>query len=221
MRPTLDNLANKYNTDKGSEYSGSCRHGYAPIYENYLSVLRDEPIRMLEVGVCMEGTVGGHSIKMWKDYFTQAHIYTFDIVDMSEHDAVKDSTRVSFFQGDQSNRQDFEKMYETFGNKPFDFILEDGSHIHAHQIISLGALFKYVKSGGYYILEDMSIPDHYACCIRNDETFKTIDAYKNTGKFVSEHFTDGEIAYLEENIEYVHIYEDVQSAYAVAIIKKK
>lgn len=63
-RPTLDELANKYGTDKGTEYLGSCRHGYAEMYDPLLSKWRDEPIRMLEVGVCMEGTVGGHSIYM-------------------------------------------------------------------------------------------------------------------------------------------------------------
>ena len=217
----LNELANKHATDKGTSDAHYSRHGYAPIYEDYLSKWRHEPIRMLEVGVCMEHTTGGQSIAMWQEYFTEARIYTFDIVDMSEHILIKDSPKVSFFRGDQSNRKDFEQMYETFGGEEFDFILEDGSHEHEHQIISLGALFKYVKSGGYYILEDMSIPERKVCCIRNDETFKVIENYKNTGKLESEHFTSDEIKYLEEHIDYVHIYEDIQNAYAVAIIKKK
>lgn len=223
---TLDYFANLYNSDKGTQHfmhhnNGVSRHGYAPIYENYLNKWRNDPIRMLEIGVCMEFTHGGHSIKMWADYFTQAYIYTFDIVDMSNHEAIKNSHRVKFFQGDQSKRDDLQKMYESFGNEPFSFILEDGSHEHKHQVISLGALFKYVVPGGYYILEDMSVKDRPVCCIRNDETYKMINEFKNTGKIVSEYLTEEEIRYLESNIKSIDLFDDIQNAYAVAIIQKK
>lgn len=221
MEQILDILANKYETDKGSGYSGPSKHGYASIYENYLNKWKDSPIRMLEVGVCMESTTGGHSIYMWSEYFQNAIIHTFDIVDMSHHPSVTDNHRVSFYQGDQGNRKDFESMYETFGNNDFDFILEDGSHQHEHQMISLGKLFQYVKSGGYYILEDMSIPNHPVCCIRNDETYKIILEFRDTGKFVSDHLTTAEIRYLEENVSSVDIHHDIQDAYAVAIITKR
>lgn len=221
MEQILDMLANKYGTDKGSRYDGPSKHGYASIYENYLHKWKNSPIRMLEVGVCMEFTTGGHSIYMWSEYFPHALLYTFDIVDMSHHPAVTGNHRVSFYQGDQGNRKDFESMYETFGNSDFDFILEDGSHQHEHQMISLAALFKYVKSGGYYILEDMSIPDHPVCCIRNDETYQIISQFKNTGKLVSNHLTEEEIKYLEENISSIEIHHDIQDAYAVTIITKR
>ena len=51
---------------------------------------------MLEIGVCMEGTEGGHSINMWNDYFEKANIYAFDIVDMSKSPSVTENDRVSF-----------------------------------------------------------------------------------------------------------------------------
>ena len=218
---TLDDLATKYNTDKSTNYAGVSRHGYAPIYETYLNIWRNSEIRMLEIGICMEHTEGGHSIKMWNEYFTKAKIYTFDIVDMSNHEAVVNSDRVEFFRGDQSNRDDFKSMYSTFGETQFEFILEDGSHVHQHQMISLAALFPYVKSGGFYILEDMSIPNRPVCCIRNDETYAIIENFKTTGKISSAYMTAEEIKYLEDNVESIDIYPDVQNAYAVAIIKKK
>ena len=73
----------------------------------------------------MEGTLGGHSVYMWKEYFEKAQIFTFDIVDMSNHDCIVGSDRVHFYRGDQGNREDFKSMYESFGEKPFDFIIED------------------------------------------------------------------------------------------------
>ena len=36
-KPTLDELANKYDTDKGTLFGNVSVHGYAPIYENYLN----------------------------------------------------------------------------------------------------------------------------------------------------------------------------------------
>jgi hypothetical protein len=218
---TLDELALQHNTDKATLYSGESVHGYAPIYDKILTPLRNKSIRMLEVGVCMEGSEGGHSIKMWNDYFTKASIYTFDIVDMSLKSYITENDNVFFYQGDQSNREHIENMYQEYGGTEFDFILEDGSHEHHHQMISLGHLFSYIKSGGYYILEDMSIPEQRVCCIRNDETYKIIQHFKETGKIISEHLLPEEIIYLETNIKNIEIHQDIQNAYAVAIITKK
>jgi hypothetical protein len=213
----LNELAIKHGTDKGTTSSFSSTHGYAPIYDEYLNKWIDSEIRLLEVGVCMEFTGGGQSIRMWYDYFSKASIYAFDIVDMK----VLENDRVRFFQGDQSDRNSLSQMYENFGSSNFDFILEDGSHVHEHQMISLGHLFKYTKPKGYYILEDMSIPDHDVCCIRNDETYKIIKDFMETGKISSNHITKEEKNYLEKNVLKIEIFPDIQNAYAVAIITKK
>lgn len=220
-RPSLDDLANKYDTDKGSQFAGSSRHGYASYYDTILSKWRDEPIRLLEIGIKMETTQGGHSVYMWREYFSKAQIYTFDIVDMSDHPCITDTNDVFFFQGDQSKREDFIRMHAEFGNLPFDFILEDGSHTEEHQMISLGQLFHYVKSGGFYILEDISIPGHEVCCIRNDRTYVTINEFINSGNFVSDFVTDEEKEYLESNILKIDLFTDVKDAYMTAIIYKK
>jgi hypothetical protein len=216
---TLDDLANKYETDKGTLYGARTVHGYAPLYDTYLNKWRHEDIRMLELGICMEGTPGGHSVRMWYNYFTQANIFTFDIVDMTHLEL--ESDRVKFYQGDQGNREDFKKMYKNFGNKPFDFILEDGSHLHYHQMISLGGLFPYVKSGGYYILEDMTERGIPTCCSDNDDTLDTLRKFIDTGVMDNEHLTDDEKIYLQNNISKIEIFPDILNAYRVAIIHKK
>lgn len=220
-RPTLDNLANKYVTDKGTGYPGPSRHGYAPFYDKIVSPNRDEEIRMLEIGICMEGTPGGHSVYMWNEYFSKAKIFTFDCVDMSGHPAITQFDRVSFYCGDQSKRESFESMYDAFGSEQFNYIFEDGSHEHHHQMISFAHLFKYVKSGGVYFLEDASIPEHEVCCIRNDQTYITIKRYLETGEFISEFITDEEKKYLEDNIEKVEMYVDDQDAYVTVAFYKK
>lgn len=221
-RSSLDELAGMHNTDKSTTYPGQSRHGYAPFYDKILSHWRDESIRMLEVGICMEGTAGGHSVRMWRDYFSKAELYTFDIVDMHwMKNASEFNGRVSFYQGDQGNRDSLSKMYESFGSKPFDFILEDGSHQHVHQMVSLGHLFQYVKPGGIYILEDISIPGRPVCCIRNDETFQVLEDFAKTNKIYSKHLTPDECAYLEENIVSMELHADIQNAYCTAVFIKK
>lgn len=215
----LNDLANKFNTDKGSNYDGPSIHGYADIYENYLNTWQDLPIKLLEVGICMEGTPGGHSIRMWNEYFPNAEIYGFDIVDMKFLE--NEMPRVKIFTGDQSNRDHFVSMHNQFGNPQFDFILEDGSHVHEHQIISLAHLFKYVKSGGYYIIEDMTEAGVDACCIRNDKTFEIIKSFAETGIIESELISIDEKRYLESNTIKIDIHPDIKNNYRVAIIHKK
>lgn len=217
---TLDELAIKYDTDKGTESGHITTHGYAPIYEKYLSHWKDLSIRLLEVGVCMEYTPGGQSIRMWHEYFQNAEIYAFDIVDMKALETEL-GNRVKFYRGDQSSREDFEKMYSEFGSKQFDFILEDGSHQHEHQIISLGVLFPYVKSGGYYILEDITEEGIYACCTRNDETLPFIKKLKEEKIADSKFLTKEESLYLQKEILDIEIYDDIQNVYKTVIIKKK
>lgn len=216
---TLDEIANKYNTDKGSAFNGPSMHGYADVYETYLNKWRNMPIRLLEIGICMEGTPGGHSIRMWNEYFPNAEIYGFDLVDMRFLE--NEMPRVKIFNGDQSNRSDFVTMYNQFGKTQFDFILEDGSHVHEHQIISLAHLFKYVKDGGYYILEDMTEEGVDACCIRNDKTFEIVKKFAETGKIESDLISADEKKYLESNTLKIDMHPDKKNNYRVAIFHKK
>ena len=220
---TLDELANKHKTDKGSAYPGGSRHGYANIYDpQYLSKWRDKPIRFMEIGISLEPGWGGQSVNMWYEYFTKAKIFTMDILDMHSHPCiVEQQDRVSFYQADQSNRDQLKAMYQAFGSKPFECILEDGSHEHNHQMVSFGHLFQYVKSGGYYIIEDASIPGHTVCCIRNDDTYRAMTQLAQTGKIDSKFLLPEEKAYIEENVKSVDIHPDVQDAYSVIIVTKK
>lgn len=215
----LDDLANKHNTDKGSNYGGPSKHGYADIYEPYLNKWRESDIRLLEVGICMESTAGGHSIRMWHEYFPNAQIYGFDIVDMRHLEREMD--RVKVYQGNQSNRHQMSLMYEAFGSALFDFILEDGSHEHRDQMISFGHLFQYVKPGGYYILEDITQRGIWACCTRNDRTYDILIDLQQTGHINSEFISEEEKHYIQNNVSKIEIHKDIKDNYRTAIIQKK
>ena len=55
---------------------------------------------------------------------------------------------------DQSNPEQMNRFMAQVGGD-FDIIIDDGSHIVAHQIISFKTLFPYLKSGGIYVIEDL------------------------------------------------------------------
>ena len=55
---------------------------------------------------------------------------------------------------DQSNSLELDKFVATVGIK-FDVILDDGSHVPEHQILTINKLWDLVKPGGVYIIEDI------------------------------------------------------------------
>jgi hypothetical protein len=220
---TLDELANFYKTDKGTMFETPCKHGYAPIYDELLTPLRDKDISLLEVGVWLEtSSIGGESLNMWKEYFKNANIYAFDIRDMKNHPFFVNNTNVYFYNGDQGNRDDFVSMHNAFNNVFFDFILEDGSHNANHQMISFASLFKYVKPGGIYILEDITLPGVANCNgMNNNPTWYTLNGFIENKQIISNYLTDEETSYLTDNIDKIIIHNDIKNQWATAIIYKK
>lgn len=136
----LDEIGKKHGTDKSSNI-----HDYLKKYEKYLPYRRDEKLKILEIGV-----ENGASLKTWKEYFYNSEIIGVDI----NSECVKhNEERILIEIGSQVDST----FLENVGNKhgQFDMILDDGSHINEHIISSFKDLFKYVKSGGLYIVEDV------------------------------------------------------------------
>ena len=67
----LDELAIAFNTDKSTR-----THGFTNHYQVYFELLRDLPLKLLEIGV-----QSGASLRMWKQYFPKAEIYGLDYFD--------------------------------------------------------------------------------------------------------------------------------------------
>ena len=134
---TLDELAIAYNTDKSSR-----THSFAKHYEVYFELLRDVPLKLLEIGV-----QSGASLRMWKQYFPKAQICGldyFDVLPMEED-------RIKIFQGEQKDTEVLEKVLLS---GPFDIIIDDGSHQNKDIMASFEYLFPRMKPGGIYVIED-------------------------------------------------------------------
>lgn len=137
----LDELAIKHGTDKNSK-----THDYTSIYDKYLNGFRDKYSNILEIGV-----LNGASLKMWEEYFPNADIYGIDInIECKQYE----NERIKVLIGGQSD-EDFINREIVSKNVVFDLIIDDGSHLSPHQIASFNLLFKQLKSGSYYIVEDV------------------------------------------------------------------
>lgn len=145
-RKKLDQLANKHKTDKGSMHHDYCRY-----YEPYIEEFRHQSINLIEMGVGgdEDENVGGHSLRMWEEYFSKAKIIG---VDVHKKNGIMNK-RTKFYQISQDDKQQLESMVKTEGVP--SIIIDDASHINPLTIETFKIMFPLLSSGGIYIVEDL------------------------------------------------------------------
>jgi len=112
------------------------RH-YFPIYEKHFERFRGKKIRVLELGVDHGG-----SLQLWKRYFgAQAEIIGIDTNPLSGFE----EPQIKVYLYDQTNK-DIALM------GPFDIVIDDGSHLQEHQVLSFEHLWP--RCTGVYLIED-------------------------------------------------------------------
>lgn len=138
---------NKFQQDliiKESTTDKISHHGYHRFYPWFLTHLRGQNVNFLEIGIDKT-----ESLKLWKGYFGSVNLHGLDIDDKEFND-----TEVTLHKIDQSNALELDKFVATVGIK-FDVILDDGSHVPEHQILTINKLWDLVEPGGIYIIEDI------------------------------------------------------------------
>tara|TARA_R110002012_G_scaffold243489_1_gene418056 strand:- start:41 stop:700 length:660 start_codon:yes stop_codon:yes gene_type:complete len=194
-------LANKYLTDKGTEFDG--QHNFTSVYYEKLKHLKSQPLNILEVGI-----FNGSSVKMWRDFFINSTIYCCDIIPQY-FQPLQNEPRIISFQTDQSNRNILKESISNLSVK-FDIIIDDGSHKMDHQQLTLGILFPYLKSNGYYILEDLhtSLNPKYTNPFGgyDNSTLNMFKVYEDTSKWNSKFITLDEKKYLDSHTRSVDVY---------------
>lgn len=190
----LCEIALRHRTDK-------CGNGYTTYYHSLFSDIRYKPLNILEIGIS-----AGYSLTAWSEYFPKSMIYGIDAHTSDERCRIIEMDGdgwIKCFRCDQGKRKELLKVILQIG-KQLDIIIDDGSHYQYDQQISLGTLFPYLKSNGYYIIEDMCKPGnhwgHHDLVNYSDNTCKAIADYQKTGSFESMHLTENEALYLSENI---------------------
>ncbi len=142
----LFELGQKHGTDKARHvFLGE---SYLHIYERYLGPLRTATsLHLLEIGVR-----GGHSLRMWKEYFPNAQVYGLDIdPDCGRHA----ESRIEIVTASQNDASALQALAERAGG--FDIVVDDASHINHLTCASLEILFPHLNPGGFYIIEDLGM----------------------------------------------------------------
>ena len=116
---------------------------YFDLYEKFLNKYQNSNIKILEIGV-----FNGDSLKIWREYFSNAIICGFDI-----NDKKISIPGVDILIGDQTDPVFLSNLVNKYKN--FDIIIDDGSHVSKHIIKSFDFLFNYLNLGGLYIIEDL------------------------------------------------------------------
>src|SRR5262249_46663947 len=127
----LTALAKIHKTDKWGT------HFYTPHYQKHFSHLRNQKLKILEIGVggYAHPKLGGASLRMWKEYFPNSSIYSVDIHDKSE----VEEHRIKIFRGSQNDQEFLRSVVAEMGS--LDIVIDDGSHINEHVINSFRTLF--------------------------------------------------------------------------------
>ena len=176
-------------------------HGYLQVYDPLFMSL-DSISNVLEIGV-----YNGDSLRLLQNYFPNSNIYGFDLTPPRDHHY---NDRFKVLLGNQEDRDDLNHIFNSIDGD-LDLIIDDGGHTMKQQQTSFGFLFRHLKNGGVYIIEDLhtsryGLSSEY---INKDDLITTLDMlqnFKNTSNIISNHMLDYEIKYLEDNIESIEIW---------------
>ena len=111
----LKKISELYKSDK-------LEHGYIDIYDSYFLKIKDNELKILEIGIA-----DGKSLLTWSDYFKNSTIIGIDIHKIDIIQNKLNRKNIKIYQGSQSDNIFIKKIIEQYGN--FDIIIDDGSHL--------------------------------------------------------------------------------------------
>lgn len=165
-KPTeLCKLAYKYGTDKCPQL----KHNYTPVYYEMFKDKRNSIKKVLEMGIGYYKTMQqvavifdkglkrfyhrGASLKMWRDFFTNAQIYGADITP----EALIGDERITTFLCDETKKEDIEDLVRQTG-ADIDIFIDDGSHRWRNQVFLAKTILPLLNKKVIYIIEDVRFP---------------------------------------------------------------
>jgi hypothetical protein len=131
-------------------------HSYLQLYQKLLISKKETAKNVLEVGIGDFGEKNGGSIKLWRDFFTNATIYALDILPIDRvMDELLNDDRVILYTS--SNAYDNEFFTTHFLNKNIkcDFMLDDGPHTLESMKQFIKLYSQIMTDDGILIIEDV------------------------------------------------------------------
>ena len=142
---SLEEIVDSSRTDKNTT------HSYLPLYQNLLSHKKETAKHVIEVGV-----QHGGSIKLWRDFFTNAVVHGVDVIDIhSIWGGIKNDPNIVLHAS--TDAYDSEFVTNQFLNKniQFDFLLDDGPHTLQSMKQFIVLYSQIMTHDGILIIEDV------------------------------------------------------------------
>ena len=163
----LTELCEKYNSDKGGNknpFFFFC-YNYSDYYFKLFKEHRLSYSKIFECGIgtnninlesnmTSEGKPGA-SLKVWKDFFSNAKIYGADI----DKKILFSEKRIHTYHVDQFDRGSIQEMWRQINDYDFDLIIDDGAHTFQANINLYENSFSKLKINGFYIIEDVRLSE--------------------------------------------------------------
>ena len=172
----LIELADNSRTDKNTV------HSYLDLYQQLLVSKKETAKNVLEIGIFRGG-----SIKMWSEFFTNAHVYGIDIMDSKNiwSEIIKDGITL-YTSTDAYNETVFKEKFLDNGIK-FDVILDDGPHTLQTMKKFIHLYSQIMTDDGILIIEDIQSWDWIEALTNETpdglkEYIKTYDLRKNKNR---------------------------------------
>ena len=131
------------------------------MYQELLFSKKESAKHVLEIGIGeWPGRKSGGSIKLWRDFFTNANVYGLDINHIDTvMDELRNDSRVVLHTSNNAYNETF--FYENFVNKNIkcDFMLDDGPHTLDSMKIFIQLYSQIMTEDGILIIEDVQSID--------------------------------------------------------------
>jgi len=150
----LGELFRKHGSDKSTD------HDYFEVYGSILAEKRNEPLRILEVGLgtnnlAFQSNMGlggrpGASLRAFRDWAPMADVFGADI----DRGVLFTEDRINTFFVDQCDTASLQSLSAQIGSN-FDLIIDDGLHLPHANFNTIEALLPLLKSDGTMVVEDI------------------------------------------------------------------
>lgn len=142
---SLTGLADLFGSDKGN-----IKHRYTKVYEPLIQKICEEQgdtRKTAQLHIAEAGVACGASLHMWSHYLPDSVIIGYDVRPECA-ELCQDLDNVRIVIGDPA------KMGEP-DDAPFDVFIDDASHISEQIVEMFRNCWPWVRSGGYYVIEDL------------------------------------------------------------------
>ncbi|KAM5342842.1 hypothetical protein ACJ41O_013808 [Fusarium nematophilum] len=148
---SFKDVALKHGTDKVTA------HKYHFMYDKYLKPLQAKPVKLLEIGLGCNMAYGpGASYYTWLEFLPGVELYFIENDVECAEKYKKETADARIAIGDQADIKFLQRFStEATNGSLFDVIIDDGGHFMKQQITSLEQLWKVIKPGGVYVIEDL------------------------------------------------------------------